>query len=113
VNASIEALGARLVAISADTPAQTARLKRRLELPFTLLVDPDLRVIEPWGLRQDGLKIAVPATFVLRPDGRIVWRHIGTTPWDRATGRQVLGALGELSAPARPARPPPEALSYP
>ncbi|MFH2008829.1 MAG: redoxin domain-containing protein [bacterium] len=99
---TIKAHGAQLVAIAADTPAQTARFKRRFKLPFTLLVDPELTVIRPWGLRQAGLKISVPATFVLRRDGRVVWRHISTNVWDRATVPKILKALRQLSTPARP-----------
>jgi peroxiredoxin len=86
-----------LVAIAADTPAQTARLKRKLKLPFTLLVDPNLTVIKPWGLRHDGLQISVPATFVLRRDGRVAWRRISTNVWARATVAKILEALRGLT----------------
>ncbi len=69
----IRAAGAELVAISVDAPAQSARLRRQLGLPFTLLCDTDRRVVREWHVynpREHG-GIARPAVFVVETDLRL------------------------------------------
>jgi peroxiredoxin len=69
----IRAAGAELVAISVDTPAQSARLRRQLKLPFLLLCDTERRVVREWSVynpREHG-GIARPAVFVIETDLRV------------------------------------------
>ncbi len=43
---------------------------------FPLLLDRDSRVIEAWGVR------GLPTTFVVDPEGRLVYRAVGGRQWD-------------------------------
>ncbi len=46
------------------------------ELDFTVLIDPKSKVADAWPM--EGL----PSTFVVDPEGRIVYRAIGAREWD-------------------------------
>ena len=62
-----------MVAISVDKPAQSARLRRELDLPFVLLCDTQRRIVREWDIynpREHG-GIAKPSVFVIEPDLRI------------------------------------------
>ena len=54
---------------------------------FPLLLDQDSSVIQRWPVR------GLPTTFVVDPEGRIVYRAIGTRVWEDPA---VLGALRAL-----------------
>ena len=43
---------------------------------FPLLLDQDSEVVEPWGVR------GLPTTYVVDPQGRVVYRAIGGREWD-------------------------------
>lgn len=55
-----------------------------LELDFRVLSDPELTAIDAFGLRHAGGgpwgDIARPATFVIDPQGNVVWRDL-TENW--------------------------------
>ena len=78
----IRALDGEVVAISIDAPEQSKKLAIKKRLDFSLLSDPDGRVIELFGLRHPDANpmgeadIARPATFVLDREGRIAWKII-------------------------------------
>ena len=77
------AQGVGLAAISVDEPADSRALAEKLGLPFPLLSDPEAKVIEAYGVAMAGERIAVPATFVVRPDRTIAWQHVSETVPDR------------------------------
>lgn len=91
--AEITALGASLVAISSDTPADASAMKTKLALGFELYSDADLAVITKWGVEDFGQGIARPATFIVQPGGAITFRKIGEKPEDRPSSQQILDAL--------------------
>lgn len=69
----IRAAGADVAAISVDKPSQSARLRRELNLPFTLLCDTERRIVREWDVynpRERG-GIAKPSVFIIEPDLRI------------------------------------------
>ncbi len=82
----LQALGADLVAVSADTPQAHADLKERFELPFTLLSDAGFRVSERYGVyRSDDVEEGPqphgePAVFILDVDGNIAYSQVMTGP---------------------------------
>ncbi len=43
---------------------------------FPLLLDRDSRVVDAWGVR------GLPTTFVVDPEGRLVYRAVGGREWD-------------------------------
>jgi peroxiredoxin len=80
-HAAIRADGARVAALSVDSPARSEGLRNQLALPFPLLCDPARTVVRAWDLynaREMG-GIAVPAVFVIGPDRRVLYRSIDTT----------------------------------
>jgi len=89
----LTALGATLVAISSDTPADASAMKQKLGLGFELYSDAQLSVITKWGVEDYGQGIAKPATFIVRPGGAITFRKIGDKPEDRPSSQQILDAL--------------------
>jgi peroxiredoxin len=73
-----------VLAISVDPPDESREIVDTYGLEFRLLSDPDLRVIDQFGVRHpdgglDG-DIARPAVFILDRDGRVVWREL-TENW--------------------------------
>lgn len=67
-------------------PAETTREKLGSSgIEYPLLADPDLAAIDAYGVRHpaggmDGGDIARPATFLIDPEGRIIWREL-TDNW--------------------------------
>ena len=72
-NRGIEALGYKLASLAVDAPEQARRLRAMLELHFPVLCDVDRQAVKAWGLfnRHERGGIAVPATVVMTPQGRI------------------------------------------
>lgn len=82
--------GVEIAAISVDSREDSAQLAKSLELPFPLLEDVDLRVALQWGVAMEGRDIAVPAVFVVLPNGTIFWKKVGESMADRPTNAQIL-----------------------
>jgi len=91
--AELTALGATVIAISSDTPADAAAMKAKLALGFELYSDAELAVITKWGVEDFGQGIAKSATFIVQPGGTITFRKIGEKPEDRPSSQQILDAL--------------------
>ncbi len=89
-----------LLAITSEEREAGTRFKESLELPFPILVDPDLRVIHAYGVFHEnepkGRSIARPATFVLNSDGLIDYRYIGENTGDRPAADAILAVLPKV-----------------
>lgn len=83
VHDELSAEGVGLAGISVDPPEDSRSLADRLGLGFPLLSDPRAEVIAAYGVQMEGELLAVPATFVVRPDHTIAWRYVGGTVPDR------------------------------
>jgi len=83
LHAELAAQGVGLAAISVDDPADSQALAESLGLPFPLLSDPQAAVIAAYGVQMRDQALAVPATFVVRPDRTIAWRYVGDAVPDR------------------------------
>lgn len=83
MQAELSAEGIGLAGISVDTPEDSSALAERLGLGFPLLSDPQAEVIAAYGVKMEGESLAVPATFVVRPDHTIAWQYVGDTVPDR------------------------------
>lgn len=90
---------------------EAQRLAKKLGLGFPVVSDPDLSLIRRFGVEMQGREIAIPSMFVLEAKtGRITWRYIGETMFDRPQLQPVLEALdrasgtpnNDSSAPASP-----------
>ena len=69
------------------------------DLPFPVLVDEGAQVIRRYGIFHEneskGREIARPSTFVLDPDGEVVYRYVGARASDRPKLPDVLEAVEE------------------
>jgi len=92
------------VAISVDTADDSLALEKRISTNFPLLSDPDMTVINAYGVAMKGQDIAVPAVFVVRPDGHISWRYIGESVTDRPLWKDVLDQAYLAAQAAQQAR---------
>lgn len=78
------------MAISADSREDSASFAADDGITVPLLSDPELRVISAYGVAMDGDDIAVPASFIIRPDGTIYWSYVGETMADRPDAAELL-----------------------
>jgi peroxiredoxin Q/BCP len=61
----IRAVGAEVFGISADTVEAQAKFREHHHLAFTLLADPDAKIIEKYGVKMPLLKMSKRWTFIL------------------------------------------------
>ena len=66
------------------------------ELGIPLASDPDLSVIQAWGVRHRGKQMAVPAVFVVDREGVVRYRQIGESITDRSSLEELLAAVEGL-----------------
>jgi peroxiredoxin len=85
--------GATIVAISSDAPPDTAALRKSMGVGFDLYSDPQLAVINSWGVADHQNQISLPATFVVEPGGKISFRHVGEKPTDQPPIDEVVDAV--------------------
>lgn len=99
----ILAAGARLVAISIDSPQQNAALIEKLDLPFAVLSDPDRSAaIAPYDAvdHDDPREIARPAVMIIDTNGDEVFREVSDDFADRMTEDEIVAAIADLGASA-------------
>lgn len=94
---SILGLDAEVVAISADTLAVARQAVIDARLPYPVLSDAGLAVIDRYGVRHidelKGRSIARPSVFVLDREGIVRYLHVGEHERDRPTVEALLLAL--------------------
>lgn len=77
-------MNAEVLAISVDPVERNAEVAERYAPGLRVLSDEELAAIDAFGLRHvgGGLEgdIARPATYILAPDGSVVWRDL-TENW--------------------------------
>ena len=111
--------GARLVAISPETPDNSMTLIERQKLEYDVLSDAENRVARVFGLvfelpesvrpvydrlgislpafnGDESFELPVPATYVINRDGRIRWSHVDADYTKRAEPAQILAALKQV-----------------
>ena len=96
-----DARGVRVVGISVDPPDVNKRQSQKLGYTFSLLSDPDAKVIRRYdvlhsGAGPKGADIARPAEFLLDSDGIVRWVNLTDNIAVRARPDQVLEALNQL-----------------
>lgn len=85
------------MAISVDTPEESATLCHKAGYTYTFLSDPKAEVIRRYDLLhpsggQDGKDIARPAEFLLDASGVVRWRNLTEDFRERATPEDLLKA---------------------
>jgi alkyl hydroperoxide reductase subunit AhpC len=91
-------LGIDIVGAANDTPETNKELRERLDLPFTLLSDPDAEIAKAYGALHEnepgGRNIARVSVFLIEQaevGGKIAWEYVGPT----ARHRVALSRLSE------------------
>ncbi len=84
-------------AISPQRQAINKQFGEKRQIPYPILADDDLAVINTWGLlhelNPDQENIPYPTTYIIDTNGRIHWRRLGEQPQDRPTTAEILAAL--------------------
>ena len=79
-----------MVAISADTQEDSAEFIADKGITVPLLSDPDLKVINAYGVAMAGEDIAVPASFIIDGEKSTHWRYVGENMTDRPSEEELL-----------------------
>lgn len=90
----IAELGAEVIGISADEAASHEKFKAKHSLNFTLLSDPEMKVIHAygaWGKKMFGKEGILRRTFIIDPKGTVVKVYGRVTPLGH--GEQVVEEL--------------------
>lgn len=93
----IVALGASVVGVSMDDASSHEKFKAKHSLNFTLLSDPDRKVIDAygaWGKKMFGNEGILRRTFIIDPSGMVVKIYGRVTPLGH--GEQVVAELKKL-----------------
>lgn len=94
--AKIQAAGAELIAISSDNVNATKATVDNIGLKYPVLADKDRDVITAYNVvDRNSTRIALPASYVLKKDGTIVWKSIDTKE-QRVPTSKILAELGKL-----------------
>lgn len=132
---ALDGLGAAVLVVSFEPPAQAARMATTLGLPYPVLSDPDRRGYQAFDLKQGereklwswqtagayvkglargtlprrprGDLTQLGGDFVIDAEGRVVFAHRGETPADRPSAGDLLAAV-RRAAGARES--PPDAV---
>jgi peroxiredoxin Q/BCP len=93
----IAELGAEVIGVSADEASAHEKFKAKYTLNFTLLSDPDMKVInayDAWGKKMFGKEGILRRTFIINPEGTVVKVYGRVTPLGH--GEQVVEELRRL-----------------
>jgi peroxiredoxin len=93
--------GAAVVGVVVDPVETNAELARDAELGYPILSDPELRIIDAYGLRHhgagpDGRDIARTASVLVDPQGVVRWRFVTTNLRVRPLPEDLLAAIDRL-----------------
>ena len=89
----IKSLGAEMIAISADSPADGQKVASELNLTYPVLSDVYKNFIRQYGVLHPTEGIARPSMFVVNKDGKITWKYVGSEASDRPPINTVLQQL--------------------
>ena len=94
-------MGVRPVAISVDTPEESAKLRRDSGYTFTFLSDPNTETIRRYDLvhKGEGVKghdVARPAEFLVDRSGVVRWVNLTENLRVRARADQMIEAAKSL-----------------
>ena len=93
--ATLQAAGAVVLGVSADTGLSHKAFAEKYHLPFSILADPDKRIIEAYGVKMPMVGFAKRVTFLIDRQGIV--RKVLTDVQTQEHDRQVLGFLKGMS----------------
>jgi peroxiredoxin len=88
-----------IVAVVVDSVELNAQVVHDVGLDFRILSDPQLAVIDPYGLRSEegGKAMARPASFLIDADGIVRWRSVSDNFRLRPDPATILAAVDQLN----------------
>lgn len=89
----IESMGAEMIAVSADSPADGQKVASELKLSYPILSDVYKNFIKQYGVLHPTEGIARPSLFIVDKEGKIVWKYVGVEAADRPPMAVVLQQL--------------------
>jgi peroxiredoxin Q/BCP len=92
-------LGTKVVGVSKDDASSHDKFKSKHNLNFTLLSDPDTKVMEAygaWGKKQFGREGILRKTFIINPNGQVVKVYGRVTPLGH--GKQLVEQIQKLQS---------------
>ncbi|WP_211229098.1 peroxiredoxin [Geothrix fermentans] len=92
---AIQAAGAVVLGVSADTTQSHKAFAEKFHLPFSILADPDRRIIETYGVKMPLLGMAKRITVLIDRQGIV--RKVITDVRTKDHDQQVLALLKTLS----------------
>ena len=92
---AIQAAGAVVLGVSADTGQSHKAFAEKFHLPFSILADPDKRIIEAYGVKMPVIGIAKRVTFLIDRQGIV--RKVITDTRTKDHDQQVLALLKGMS----------------
>ena len=98
----IRSRGAKVLALAVDTPKRSSGVADQLTLSYRLICDPELEIVDAFGLRHrgshiDGSDIARPVTLLIHR-GRVAWRFVPDSWRIRLDVDDLLAAIDALPA---------------
>jgi hypothetical protein len=106
---AIRKLGYGVAALSYDQPAALAHFAQRKQIQYPLLSDPESKVIDAFGIRNENIKdgfakgVPHPGLFLIDAKGRIEAKYFEEDYRERITISSILtGRFGERAAAAGP-----------
>jgi len=94
--------GARVFALSTDTPGQNSAVMEKLALTFPLLSDEGKEdAVRPLGFDDEGdpRQISKPGSVIISPDGEVMSRFVGEDYADRPDEDDILREVLALGLP--------------
>ena len=91
------ALGAEVLAISAESPERSAAYLRSQPLPYPTLVDADHEVFDAYDVTSRLISLGQrPALFVIDAHGVVRFEEVGAQQYNIPPNEKVLEVLGSL-----------------
>jgi len=85
---SLEGRAFAVLAVNlAEPPSRVRAFLEKMPLGFPVLLDRDAAAARAWQAR------VLPASFLIGPDGRIRYSHVGEIDWSQDNARRAVAAL--------------------
>jgi peroxiredoxin Q/BCP len=94
----IKKLGGEVVGISSDPPSTVRGTTKGWRLTFSLLPDPEMKIIRAYSVYNSRTRLAHPTTLILDREGRVRWVYSGKNYIDRPDAESVLKELRKLAS---------------
>ena len=92
-------LGAKVVAVSAESPSAADSFLQKTPLPFPIVIDADHETFDAYDVVNRMMSLGQrPGLFVIDAEGVVRFDSIGTQQWQIPSDEQVLDVVRALRA---------------